>query len=239
MKAMILAAGLGTRLRPLTETIPKALIEINGRTLLERAIQNLSESGFSDIIINVHHFHEKIIDYLSLHGNFGINIEISDESDKLLDTGGGIKKAAGFLQGNDPFIVYNVDVLTDIDLNDMYSVHKNSGSLATLAVMNRSSGRYLLFKPDMELCGWTNVVTNETRWSKGNVTDSIQYAFSGIQAINPAIFPLINETGKFSVIDMYLRLSAQHSVKAYVHDYSSFIDLGKPENLITAAELGY
>jgi NDP-sugar pyrophosphorylase family protein len=239
MKAMILAAGLGTRLSPLTDNIPKALVEINGTTLLERTIKKLSGAGFNEIIINVHHFSGKITDYLVRNKNFGAHIEISDESSVLLDTGGGIKKAAYFFTGREPFIVHNVDVISSINLNDLLNNHISSGALATLAVMTRKADRYLLFSPENKLCGWTNVTKNESKWSVPGITNVSYFAFSGIHVLNPEIFPLIKENGVFSVIDLYLRLSASFPIKAYVHDTSFYLDLGKPENINIAASEGY
>lgn len=230
MKAMILAAGLGTRLQPLTSDKPKALIEIAGKTLLQLAIEKVINGGYEEIVINVHHFADQIIEYLYLNDNFGQDITISDERHQLLDTGGGIKKVESLLSGSSPFLVYNVDVLSAIDLQTLRSYHNERGGLATLSVRNRKSSRYLVFDDHMILTGWKNSVTGE----KLSVSDSKQsqlYAFSGIQIIDPAIFDLITESGTFSLISLYLRLAENNNIFGYIDTSDIWIDLGKPEQL--------
>ena len=160
-KGMILAAGLGTRLRPITNSIPKALVKVDGRTLLEGAIRHLADHGVKEIIINVHHFSEQIINYLNQNKNFGLNITISDESDQLLDTGGGLKKVSGFFNEGGAFFVRNVDIISDLDLTRMMEYHLKTHSLATIAVRKRDTSRYFLFDQDYRLCGWTNLKTGE------------------------------------------------------------------------------
>ncbi|MCX6256631.1 MAG: nucleotidyltransferase family protein [Bacteroidia bacterium] len=236
MKAMIFAAGLGTRLSPLTDHKPKALIEINGKTLLELTVNKLIGYGFTNIIINVHHFADQIRNYLSIRNNFGIHIEISDESSQLLDTGGGLKKAAGFFSDGKPFLAYNVDIFSDIDLNGLYRYHA-SGSLVSLAVMERQSSRYFLFDDHLQLCGWKNTTTGEVRMSTQETKELRAFAFSGIQVIDPAIFPLIIEDGVFSLTGLYLRLAETRTIRAFVHNNNTFIDLGKPDSLIKAEEI--
>ncbi|MBI5217508.1 MAG: nucleotidyltransferase family protein [Bacteroidia bacterium] len=231
MKAMIFAAGLGTRLKPLTDAKPKALIEINGIPLLEIVINKLISYGFNKIIINVHHFPYHIIDFLKKKKNFNIHIEISDESGQLLDTGGGLRKACWFLQDKHPVLIHNVDVFSDIDLTNLYEAHINSGALATLAVRSRRSSRYFLFDEDLTLCGWENVKTGDREITKFTGAELTPMAFSGIQILSPAFFDNITENGVFSIVATYLRLSANHKIHAYIHDNSFWLDLGKPENL--------
>ncbi|MCB0650599.1 MAG: nucleotidyltransferase family protein [Saprospiraceae bacterium] len=229
MKAIIFAAGLGTRLRPLTDTRPKALIEINGVPLLEIAVRKLIKNGCLDIIINVHHFGEQIIDFLKTNDNFGINIAISDERDLLLDTGGGLKKAAWFLH-DEPFMAINSDILTDMDFKAFYEIHCRSNALATLAVRDRASSRYLQFDQENKLCGWKNIKTGEVRASRD--TESPRHlAFSGIQVIHPDIFKLMPDESKFSIIDVYLEAAKKYDILAYPHDEDLWLDVGKPEAL--------
>jgi NDP-sugar pyrophosphorylase family protein len=230
LKAMILAAGLGTRLKPLTDTKPKALLEINGTTLLERAIRHLASSGVNKIILNVHHFAEQIIDYLKTNNNFGLQISISDESGQLLDTGGGLKKAADFFQGNHPFIVRNVDILSDLDLRKMLDYHNKYSPIATLAVRNRETTRYFLFDNSGKLAGWTNTKTGEVIKTRETSGETHKLAFSGIQILDPQIFSLITEDGKFSLTDLYLRLSKSEKIISYIDNCSKWKDIGKSVN---------
>ena len=237
MKAMILAAGLGTRLRPLTNSKPKALIEINKIPLLEIVIKRLKLYGFNEIIINVHHFADQIIDFLKEKNNFSIDIRVSDETDLLLSTGGGLKKASWFFNDNKPFLVHNVDILSDINLKQFYGAHINSEALATLAVRNRQSSRYFLFDNDNNLCGWKNTKTNEVKIAKQSKSDLIPLAFSGIHIINPSIFELMPEQHVFSMIDVYLNLASNYSIKEFNHDNSMWIDIGTKESLIEAIKI--
>ncbi|MGA2822142.1 MAG: nucleotidyltransferase family protein [Bacteroidales bacterium] len=226
-KAMILAAGLGTRLRPITDTIPKALMKVDGRTLLEGAIRHLANYGVKEIIINVHHFADQIIQYLDRNSNFNLNITISDEKDQLLDTGGGLKKSSGFFHGREPFFVRNVDIISDLDLHSMMEYHIQSHSLATLAVRKRETSRYFLFNPGHRLCGWTNLKTGEKILSFESSGNLEMLAFSGIQILNPEIFTLITEEGKFSLTTLYLRLAKEHLVKGFMDRASIWRDVGK------------
>jgi len=231
MKALILAAGLGTRLKPITDNKPKALVEINGKTLLQHTIERLKLSGVNDIIVNVHHFAQDVIDYLKANNNFGANISISDERDLLLDTGGGIKNATWFFDCGSPFLVHNVDVISDIDLRKFYKTHEESKVLVSLAVRERTSSRYLLFDEHDILCGWENVKTGEeirTRIPDGELK---ALAFSGIQIMDPMIFNYMPDENVFSVIDLFLSLAPNYLIKAYRHDDTSWLDLGKKENL--------
>ena len=231
MKAMIFAAGLGTRLRPITNDKPKAMAEIHGTPLLEIVLRRLINYGFNEIIINVHHFAEKVLDFLDSKKNFGINLQISDERGELLDTGGGLKKASWFFDDKKPFLVHNVDTLTDVDLLDYYNYHKKHNALATILVRHRPGSRFFLFNEKKELCGWENVNTNERILAKGKFEDLEQIAFSCLHMIDPRMFDLIEEEGCFSIINTYLRLAKEHKIHGYLDDQSYWLDVGTPEKL--------
>lgn len=245
MKAMLFAAGLGTRLRPLTNDRPKALVEVKGVTLLEVAIRRLVAAGCREIIINVHHFAEQVIDFVEKKGQFGIEITISNEQELLLDTGGGLKKAAWFFDDGQPFLVCNADVLTDLNLADFYNHHLKSGAIATLAVRRRQTSRYFLFDENMRLCGWQNAKTGEERlvdnWDSPIFNASIPHtfqplAFSGIHAISPALFNWMPAgDGPFSIIDVYLEAAQTGLVFGHDHSADEWLDVGKPEALTAAA----
>ena len=226
MKAMILAAGLGTRLKPFTDSHPKALFVVEGKTLLENAITHLKSAGINEIIINVHHFENQIIEYLQLHHGFGLEIAISDERGELLETGGGLKKAGWFFKGCDCALIRNVDILSDIDLCIMKDFHLRSHSIATLAVRNRETSRYFQFDDQMNLCGWENIISGEKRISR-IASSTRAFAFSGIQILDPAIFPLIVEDGKFSLTDLFLRLAQTQKITGYLEDGIVWRDVGK------------
>ncbi len=230
MKAMIFAAGKGTRLKPLTGHTPKALIKLNNITMLEHVIQKLITVGVKDIIVNVHYLADQIIEFLKSKNNFGVNIEISDESDVLLETGGGLKKASWFFDYNEPFIVYNTDVISNIDLVSMMKYHKQKKSLVTLAVRKRESGRYFLFNEELRLCGWEKVETHERVISKKANTLN-QLAFSGIHIINPTIFKNLNTNGAFSIIEIYLELAKMELIYGFDHSNDYWFDIGNPANL--------
>lgn len=230
---MIFAAGLGTRLFPLTTDRPKALVEVAGKTLLQMAIEKISVAGYNELVINIHHFGDQIIRFLAKNNNFGLSITISDERGQLLDTGGGILKAAPLLEGKEPFLVYNVDVLSDIDLQLFRKYHEEHGGLATLVVRERKTARYLAFDESMQLSGWKNIKTEEEISSR-NMQNCRLLAFSGIQLIEPEIFNLITETGSFPLISLYLRLATDHRIMGYRDDSSLWMDLGKPEQIIEA-----
>ncbi len=234
---MILAAGLGTRLLPLTISKPKALIEINGQTLLEICINKLIASGIEEIVVNTHHFAGMLKEYLNSKNNFGVTIVISDESDQLLDSGGGIQKARQFL-GNESFLVYNVDILSSIDINTMFSWHMENEALATLAVRKRSTSRYLLFDNTNCLRGWKNENNNQIKINNGyNELNLNKLAFSGIQIISTQFFDKLTLKGKFSIIEAYLQLSENEKIIAYAHDSDKWIDVGKSESLRAASKL--
>jgi NDP-sugar pyrophosphorylase family protein len=230
MKAMIFAAGLGTRLYPITQSIPKALVEVSHKTLIEIVIQHLIRQGFNEIIVNLHHFGDQIKNFIQGKKSFGIDIQFSDEAGQLLDTGGGLKKASWFFDDGKPFLVHNVDVISDLQLGKMIEFHNRAGALATLAVRKRSSARYLYFDGNNSLCGWENTKTNERVVLRASEKLQ-QYAFSGIQVIDPSIFNHIQQTGKFSIIEVYLKLAASFKIQAYDHSDSSWVDVGKPDSL--------
>lgn len=234
---MIFAAGLGTRLRPLTYSKPKALLEMKGIPLLEIIIRKLIFYGFDDLIINVHHFPEMIVDFLKTKKNFGISISISDESGFLLDTGGGLKKAANFFNDGNPFIIHNVDVISNIDLKLLYKEHLKNNAIATLACMKRNSSRQFLANKNYELCGWKNNKTGETKICREMETSLKPFAFCGIQVINPELLEIISETGAFSIIDLYLRLASEHIIKLKPFNKVKWLDVGTPENLNKASLL--
>lgn len=239
MKAMVLAAGLGTRLRPLTDDRPKALVEVGGRTMLEITLSRLRTFGIRDVIINVHHFADLVLAYLKANANFGMNIEISRE-EVLLDTGGGLKKAAEFFLRDatpaEPFILHNVDVISNIDLARMVQVHTKDQALATLAVQNRETSRYLLFDQALHLCGRRSGRDQKVEWARPS--QPVQaLAFSGIHIISPRLLAMMTEEGAFSIITTYLRLAgAAETILAFPADEYYWRDLGKPENVTQAAQ---
>ena len=240
MKAMILAAGLGTRLRPLTDERPKALVEVAGRTLLEVTLSRLRSFGVREVIINVHHFADMILEYLKTNDNFGMRIEVSRE-ETLLDTGGGLKKAAHFFLENSkgseaPFFLHNVDVISTIDLNQMLRFHVENGALATLAVRDRSTSRYLLFDRQLRLCGRRSSHNRESELVRSS--DQVQQlAFCGIHVISPQLLSLMKEEGAFSIVDAYLGLAARGAnILGFRADEYYWRDLGSHAKLRQAAK---
>jgi NDP-sugar pyrophosphorylase family protein len=239
MRAMVLAAGLGTRLRPLTDNRPKALVEVGGRTLLEIALARLNSFGIREVIVNVHHFADMIVDYLKANKNFGMRIEVSREDDVLLDTGGGLKKAAHFflqkLQSPDePFILHNVDVISTIDLHRMAEFHSENRALATLAVQERPTSRYLLFDEQLQLCGRKSGKDGQAELVRSS-SHPKALAFSGIHVISPRLFSLMTEEGVFSIIAPYLRLAAQgEKIIAFRSDEYQWRDLGRLDDVTQA-----
>jgi N-acetyl-alpha-D-muramate 1-phosphate uridylyltransferase len=237
MKAMILAAGLGTRLKPFTDEHPKALAVVNGKTILQRNIEYLASFGIKEVIVNVHHFADQIVDLIKANNGFGNVITFSDETSEVLETGGGIKKAAWFFEKDEaPFIVMNVDILTDMNLERMIFQHEKNNSLATLAVSSRITSRYFLFDEMDHLCGWKNENTGDEKISRESKI-YIQKAFSGIQVLSSKIFSSIEIEGKFSMVDVYLDLAKTQNVTAFDHSDSKFIDVGKPESILKAERL--
>jgi NDP-sugar pyrophosphorylase family protein len=239
MKAMVLAAGLGTRLRPLTDSRPKALVEVAGRTMLEITLSRLRSFGVNEVIINVHHFADMVIEYLKANDNFGMRIAVSREN-VLLDTGGGLKKAGYFSLGDssrpeEPFILHNVDVISTIDLRRMVQFHSEHQAIATLAVQQRVTSRYLLFDEQLQLCGRRSGPDGEIeRVRSSPQTEAL--AFSGIHVISPHLIELMSEEGVFSVITTYLRLAGQgEKILGFRADEYYWRDLGRPEDLKQAA----
>ena len=240
MKAMIFAAGAGTRLKPITDKMPKALVPVGGIPMLEHIILKIKAAGFTHIIINIHHFGEQIIDFLASKNNFRLTIDISDERDYLLDTGGGLKHASRFLDGNEAFLVHNVDIFSDVDLEAMYRSHVSSNTLVTLLVGPRRSARQLLFNKEELLCGWRNRETGEVKSSFPDFDSSkfMEYAFGGVHVISPEIFRLMEEwTGKFSIINFYLSVCPFHPIRLYTEEAIRLIDAGKTKELEEAERL--
>ncbi len=265
MQAMIFAAGLGTRLKPLTDTMPKALVRVGGKPLIEYVIQRLADAGIRRIVVNVHHFSSLIIDYLRERDNFGLDIIISDESDKLLDTGGGIKKAASLFDNGSPILIHNVDIFSNVDLRQFYEAAQNqetimgnpvcsvdgalgnampssSASLpvdAVLLVSQRKTKRYLLFDSDMTLVGWTNVETGEVRSPYGqiDVRKYQMFAFAGIHVISPRLVGAMDGfPDKFGIMDFYLKTCATHRIVGFVKNDLSLMDIGKLDTLSQAED---
>jgi mannose-1-phosphate guanylyltransferase len=236
MKAMVLAAGLGTRLRPLTDDRPKALVEVGGRTLLEITLTRLRSFGIREVIVNVHHFPEMIVEFLQAKTNFGMRIEISRE-EVLLDTGGGLKQAGWFFGAEqEPFLLHNVDVISTIDFGEMAKAHKESGAIATLAVQERETSRYLLFDERDELCGRRIVRESKSEMVR-EVGDLKALAFTGIHVISPRLLAMIKEDGVFSIIDLYLRLAGEgRDIRSFRTDAYYWRDLGKLKQVEQAEE---
>jgi NDP-sugar pyrophosphorylase family protein len=236
MKAMVLAAGLGTRLRPLTDNRPKALVEVGGRTLLEITLTRLRSFGIREVIVNVHHFAEMIVEFLRAKNNFGMRIEISREQ-VLLDTGGGLKKAGWFFREEQgPFLLHNVDVISTIDFGAMVEAYENSGAIATLAVQERETSRYLLFNETAQLCG--RRIVREKKHEIVRKAESVKaLAFTGIHVISPRLLTMTEEDGVFSIIDLYLRLAGEgQKICGFRADEYYWRDLGKLEQVKKAEE---
>lgn len=235
-KAMIFAAGLGSRLKPWTDHHPKALALVNGKSLLQRNIEYLQKHGIYEVIVNVHHFAAQIMDAVNTNKGWGSAITISDETEAVLETGGGLKKAAGYFTGLEYFVVMNADILTNLDLSAMIRAHTAEKVLATLAVSERETSRYFLFDEKGILSGWKNVKTGEEKIVRqaGTLTPK---AFSGIHVINTGLLPMISQEGKFSMVDVYLDLARNHTIKAFDHTGASMVDVGKPESILKAEAL--
>lgn len=236
MKAMIFAAGLGTRLKPWTDHHPKALAVVNGKSLLQRNIEYLQGFGIKDVIVNVHHFANQIIEAIETNNGWGSNITISDETNEVLETGGGLKKAAWYFEAPQDFVVMNVDMLTDFDLGKMIEQHQSAKALATLAVSSRVTSRYFLFNTSNRLCGWRNTNTGDEKIVIPETT-LIEKAFSGIHMIHSSIFSLMLQEGKFSMVDVYLSLAANHTIYCYDHSGAKLLDVGKPESIVKAEQM--
>lgn len=235
MKAMVFAAGLGTRLRPYTNDRPKALVEVQGKTLLEIVLRRLQSFGVKEVVVNVHHFADKVIAHLQEHENIGLEIHISDERDLLLDTGGGLKKAAHLLS-DAPFLIHNVDILSDLDLGQLYAAHQPGQNLSTLAVRQRETSRYLEFSTKGELCGWKNKKTGERKISKEEVT-VLDWAYSGMAVIDPGLFAYFPQDKEvFSIIEVWLAAAKKGIIRNFPHNATKWLDVGKPAALERAAK---
>jgi NDP-sugar pyrophosphorylase family protein len=231
---MVFAAGLGTRLQKETRKKPKALVEVGGKPLLQHAIEKLKGEGFSEIVVNVHHFSSLVIEFLKSR-DFGIPVLISDESGKLLDTGGGLKKAAPLLAGDEPVLIYNVDILSNLDLQILVQEYLRSGALAMLVVRKRQTQRYFKFNKEKRLIGWLNKKTGEKKIAiPENFENAVEMAFSGIQVVSSEIFDLMPAEEKFSMTDFYLELANRHLIKGYFDESEIWMDVGKPEALAKA-----
>ena len=235
MQAMIFAAGLGTRLKPLTDTMPKALVKVGGCALLELVIRKLANAGADKMVVNVHHFADQIKDFLHDNDNFRQDIAVSDESGLLLDTGGGLKKAQGLFRNEEPILIHNVDILSNVDLQAFYEEGRQND--ATLLVSQRQTMRYLLFDKDMRLVGWTNVKTGEVRSPYEDIDPKrcTMLAFAGIHAFSPRLFPLMDEfPDKFGIMDFYLSVCHKTMIKGVVADNLKLLDVGKVDSLAAA-----
>lgn len=236
--AMLFAAGLGTRLKPFTNEHPKALAQVNGKTLLQHNIQYLQRFGINRVVVNVHHFANQIIDIVNENKGWGSEVVISDETSEVLETGGGLMKAIPLFGDAENIIIMNVDILTNLNIDQMFQQHISTNALATLAVTNRTTSRYFIFNNESKLCGWMNTKTNELRCIK-NFDEKIhtKLAFSGIHIINKKIFSLIKQQGKFSMVDVYLDLMKTNGIIAFNHSKDKFIDVGKPESITIAEKM--
>ena len=236
MKAMIFSAGLGTRFKPWTDIHPKALALVNGKSLLQHNIEYLQRYGITDVVINVHHFADQIIEAVNINRGWGSNVLISDESDEVLETGGGLWKAKNLLQDGELFITLNADFLTDLNIADLIRFHKNKKSLVSFGITNRKTSRYFLFDKDNRLCGWRNTNTGEEKISiaKENLKEM---AYSCVVVFQPEIFKLIQQRGKFSLVETYLSLAADYPIYGYDHSGDKLVDVGKPESVAIAEKL--
>jgi MurNAc alpha-1-phosphate uridylyltransferase len=242
---MILAAGLGTRLKPFTNNHPKALAVVNGKSLLQRNVEYLLSFGITDIIVNVHHFADQIINAVNENKGWGANITISDETDEVLETGGGLLRAANYFESEDRWLVMNADILTNLDLHKMiaadeaYAIKAEGDLVATLAVTDRSSSRNLIFNQSGTLCGWKNNNTGEEKWALPlrDPNSAVPKAFSGIQIVHAAFLQEVQLRGKFSLIDAYLQLAQHYAIHYYDHSDGILLDVGKPESLEKAATI--
>ena len=231
-KALIFAAGKGTRLKPFTDSHPKALALVNDVPLLERNIKYLQSFGVTEFVINVHHFGEQIVEFLEKNNHFGAKIDISDEKDELLETGGGLLFAQKYLENEDNFLIMNADILTDLNIHELVKFHETHLPLATLAVSDRNSSRKLFFNSEMVLKGWMNKNSGETKMAEFN-SDFKELAFSGIHCINSSIFDKIKRRGKFSIMEEYLDLMFENEILGFQHE-ARLIDVGRPESVIEA-----
>lgn len=241
MKAMIFAAGLGTRFKPWTDKHPKALALVNGKSLLQRNIEYLQQYGIKVVVVNVHHYADQIIEAVKVNNGWGSTVMISDERDEVLETGGGLLKAMPLLDGVEPFITLNVDILTNLNLNNLIAFHRQHKPLISFGVTNRVTSRYFLFDTNNQLCGWRNVKTGEEKGPHLNSPESektlVQKAYSCVVVFEPVIFSLIHQRGKFSLTETYLDLAADHLILGYDHSGDKLVDVGRPESVAVAEEL--
>jgi N-acetyl-alpha-D-muramate 1-phosphate uridylyltransferase len=244
MKAMIFAAGLGTRFKPWTDYHPKALAIVNGKSLLQRNIEYLQQYNITDVVVNVHHFADQIIDAVEKNKGWGSNVMISDERDEVLETGGGLLKAKHLLESNEPFVTINVDILTDLDLNKLLAFHQQHQPLISFGVTNRKTSRNFLFDDESRLCGWRNDSTGETKGhflsfpqGEGISMHLSEKAYSCVVVFEPRVFSLIKQTGKFSLTETYLDLAKEHLILGYDHSGDKLVDVGKPESVAVAEAL--
>lgn len=236
MKALILAAGVGSRLKPLTDETPKALLPIGGMPMLERAALRLKAAGVKSLVVNAHHHAQKVADFCAgMSKRLGLPVSVSREDDHLLDTGGAVKKAAALLRGNAPFLIHNADTITDVDLKALLAAHKDGGALATLSVRARESGRAYLFDAKGRFAGHDDRKSDRVTWAKGAVTGAVRLPFDGIHAVSPALLDKITESGAFSITKLYLRLAAEGAdIRAFRGDAWSWFDAGDAEKLAKA-----
>ena len=244
MKAMIFAAGLGTRFKPWTDSHPKALALVNGKSLLQRNVGYLQQFGIREVIVNVHHFANQIYEAVKKNNGWGSTLYISDETDQLLDTGGGLVKVRKWLSNKEPFVTINADILTNLDLNKLISFHQRRKPLISFAVTTRKTSRFFLFDENDCLCGWRNKKTGEEKGpfltfpkGEGKRNNLVEKAYSCVVVFEPRIFSLIPFTGKFSLVDVYLALAKDHLILGYDHTGDKLVDVGKPENIATAESL--
>jgi len=232
-KAMIFSAGLGTRFKPWTDTHPKALALINGKPLLQRNIEYLQQYGIREVVVNVHHFADQIVDAVNMNKGWGSNVVISDETNEVLETGGGLLKARPLLEGKDPFVTLNVDILTNLDINKLLAFHTQHKPLISFGVTNRKTSRYFLFDENSRLCGWRNTNTGEEKIVVQK-DDLIQKAYSCVVVFQPEVFKLVKQTGKFSLTETYLDLAKNNLILGYDHSGDKLVDVGKPESVAVA-----
>lgn len=241
MKAMIFAAGLGSRFKPWTDYHPKALALVNGKSLLQRNVEYLQQYGITDVVVNVHHFADQIIEAVEQNKGWGSNIIISDERTEVLETGGGLMKARHLLEDQEPFVTINVDILTDLNLNDLLSFHQQHKPLVSFAVTNRKTARNFLFDEEDKLCGWKNVTTGEEKgpvlfYAEEEKKKLVEKAYSCVVVFEQRFFSLVKQSGKFSLTEPYLDLAAEHTILGYDHSGDKLVDVGKPESVEVAEE---
>ena len=241
MKAMIFAAGLGTRFKPWTEHHPKALALVNGKSLLQRNIEYLQQYGITDVVVNVHHFPDQIIEAVEVNKGWGSNILISDERDAVLETGGGLLKAKHLLEDDEPFVTINVDILTNLNLHHLLAYHQQHKPLVSFGVTNRKTARNFLFDATDKLCGWRNITTGEEKgpvltYTADEKSQLVAKAYSCVVVFEQRFFSLVKQTGKFSLTEPYLDLAATHTILGYDHSGDVLVDVGKPESVAVAEE---